>query len=473
MQKGGILIKDEFKERYSGIKITLEAFKEFLYNSVCSLLTYKSRGGILFKLELKDEFVSPYKLSRSNNPEEDVREILLKFVFISEDEKIFKMRDSKGTLLTDLNFTNLSEFENEVRIQTDIFTRSLDEKLEPICPDIIFCNKFINVDFIEQIIDVLLPNCKTPQDVNYLKYILNNRELANFQIGVIAMECLSGFVTLHDYQNSNPHKIEITDLMAMFEIARLYKLGYIHGDLNKTNLLIHPTYKYFDKMNGRVSLIDFGSTFKPSKLYTIDNHNLYKACIESLTKDAPIYDIGTAFYHDSYQWLKIKRPKNERIVNKYLFELSELREKMEQKFLQHVEESVPVIVEGIITNNDEMTGGDNQMVSLSLPSQVSPQVSPQVLKFNPELIKSVKPQKTPTIKIEEEPNVFDELDPAHILTREYIKDYIEKEHEYAEEIIKNVISLKGGKYKRKTKKNKKQKNNKTKKRIKRIKNNYL
>jgi serine/threonine protein kinase len=44
--------------------------------------------------------------------------------------------------------------------------------------------------------------------------------------------------------------------LALFELHRLHKLGFIHGDLHKNNILIDPNGHYFDD-----SFIDMGITF--------------------------------------------------------------------------------------------------------------------------------------------------------------------------------------------------------------------
>ena len=280
MQKGGVLIKDEFKnhikrlntgQRFTPLQYKRAAFDVFLHNGKCTILTYKSRGGLIFKLTLPQSIPTPYKLSRSNAPEEDVTEILLKFVFISldsipdEEKEPFKIV-IPDKVETELNITDLEEFKNEVRIQTHIFYNSLDEYLEPICPHIVFSDILDDTNLSNLIDSYLLDN--SSGDTNeLLSAIRYNDNLSNFMVGMIGMECLSGFVTLADYQVGKSREIiELTNRMGMYEISRLYKLGYIHGDLNKGNLLIHPNYRYFDRINGRVSLIDFGSTFDPTKL---------------------------------------------------------------------------------------------------------------------------------------------------------------------------------------------------------------
>ena len=102
---------------------------------------------------------------------------------------------------------------------------------------------------------------------------------------------------------------------------------------------------------------------------------------------------------------------------------------------------------------NEMSGGENDLLSLASPN-------------NPELNKSVeivKPQDKVVLNIEKE-NIFSELDPTHILTSEYItnyiekeKKYIEKEKKYIENALKIITEIKGGKNKTrrcKTKRNK-------------------
>jgi tRNA A-37 threonylcarbamoyl transferase component Bud32 len=162
----------------------------------------------------------------------------------------------------------------------------LDNYLEPICPSIPFWNIY-DYTYFKIIINFLLRD-SDPYTTKILETILKVPNLNNFKIGVIAMECLTGFLTLSDYQRRNPSRINITNSMARFEIARLYKLGFIHGDLNKGNVLIHPNYKYFDGIDGRVILIDFGATFRPSELPNIDDEHLYEASKQSLLIDSPV-----------------------------------------------------------------------------------------------------------------------------------------------------------------------------------------
>jgi len=46
--------------------------------------------------------------------------------------------------------------------------------------------------------------------------------------------------------------------MALYELYRLHSFGYKHNDFHYENVLIHPTYDYFDKSSGRAVIVDFG-----------------------------------------------------------------------------------------------------------------------------------------------------------------------------------------------------------------------
>ena len=462
MQKGGIQIRQQFINENLGIgniPIPVKAFLQFLYKSKCEILTYKSKGGIIFKLILNEGVVSPYELTRSNNPTEEVKEIILKFVFINDNEEEFKIKFDHEKKNKEFNYTTNKQFIDEVKIQIELFDRTLDEYLEPICPSIPFWNIY-DYTYFKKIINVLLRD-SDPYTTKILETIRDVSNLNKFKIGVIAMECLTGFLTLSDYQDDNPTRIDITDSMARFEIARLYKLGFIHGDLNKGNVLIHPNYKYFDGIDGRVILIDFGATFRPSELPNIDDEHLYEASKQSLLIDSPVWPVGTArsFYH--FQWLRVINEENE---NRILKELSERRKILKDKFREHVEgydqsdvneissadvnemSSVDVneissadVNEMSSADVNEMSGGENDLLSLASPN-------------NPELKKSVeivKPQDKLELNIKdiEKENIFSILDPTHILTSEYINNYIKKEKTYIKNALKIITEIKGGKNK--------------------------
>jgi len=525
------------------------AFDYFLKNSVCKILTYKTTGGIILKLKLNDGVESPYVLTRSNNPYSKVNELLLKIVFINIGRSIPFNIGVKGKVITRFFSTTLSQFENEVNTQIDIFERSLDDYLEPICPGIVFSqvyhpNRDDSKNFSKKIIeDVLSKRKKHVSEIETAKYmneiahiqderynqrsdlskeppqiieseindylnemsvneqfvndesdgdltinILNDiltskysifnelrSQLNEYAVGFVAMEYLSGFEPLYHYQENmgidDDEVNHITDSMARYEIARLYKLGYIHGDLHKANLLIDPTYQYFDETPGRVILIDFGRTSKVSSPpIEDDNSNLYEASIHSMNKYMENYDIDDkANIHEGYKWLILD---NEDAENETLKKLSESRERQKNAFEQHV-----AVCDTLLTSppNIENSGGDYNSTRLSLP-QVSFQPQERMkldeTKYKPSLELLNKKQDIFSDLHEEQKNIFSILDPEKKFKTTYIKNYIATEKEHNKQILEYIRDIesklksnsKGGKYKPKRHKSKKNKKRKTRRR---------
>ena len=118
MQKGGgIIIKPSEAHRTKQDIVTF-----FLNNSDIEIFSYETRGGIILKLKLKSDFVSPYM---SVNPEslgQDVKIIFLKLVFIGT--KDFDIYDKNGKKIIYLNKARKSDFEKEVDVQNDIYKKT-------------------------------------------------------------------------------------------------------------------------------------------------------------------------------------------------------------------------------------------------------------------------------------------------------------------------------------------------------------
>jgi serine/threonine protein kinase len=304
----------------------------------------------LFKLTLFPSVRSPYKTISSNYPDKEVKEILLKFVFINPD-KNFVIRDTNGDQLVFLNTTSEEEFYREVAMQDKIFKGSLNRYLEPICPNILFSGQYVKSDIIE-----VLTSLKNTDNDELTSRFLTAISLADaiFDIGIIVMEYLSGFMKLSEYIELYPDKQSIARRMAQYEIARLGQLDLIHGDLNMGNILINPDYYYYDftlviggkdlfqdrdLFQGRAMLIDFGSTFDPSEVgkpLHITPDNLYSATIQSLLVTSYKYPKDTAFTFTSFQWLK---SDDFEFANKMLKVLYERRMSARQKFDEHVQKT--------------------------------------------------------------------------------------------------------------------------------------
>ena len=480
MQKGGIQLSESYiskiNEPSDNIAPKKKAFVEFLYHSTCEILSYKTAGGIIIKLTLKDEegVESPYVLTRSNNPYLEVRELILKIVFINDNKVPYKLQVNRRPFFA----TTRDKYLHEVNIQIDIFEKSLDTYLEPICPGIAFSDTYYPYDTtdpennFQKIMEYLIEN-SIGETQTILLSIKNDTDINKFVIGFIAMEFLTGFETLANYQNQNSMNIDITDSMARYEIARLFKLGYIHGDLHKANLLIDPNYQYFEGIPGRVILIDFGKTFQfdyINLLHHIKEDNLYKASFLSILEDDNIsVDDDGVPERIFYKWIikqneteeneTLKHLSESRERQKKLFEhLSESRERQKKLFEQHL--AVCDNLES--SNNVKFTGGVDTLV---LPSQVS--------SFELPMKPETQENKHPKIEIKkmEQKNVFSILDPEKKFKKTYIKNYIATEKEYNKQILEYInlklkskkSKSKGGKYKTRKYNNKKKEKHKKKK----------
>ena len=132
MQKGGIVIKREY-ENYNA------AFSYFLDNCTCTMLSYRSRGGLILKLiftGLPER--SPFLSFNSNNVLKPITELIIKLCFINENKDCFYFPFIQdGRLATTFNDITQENFNREIETQIDIYKRSLDEYLEPICPSVI------------------------------------------------------------------------------------------------------------------------------------------------------------------------------------------------------------------------------------------------------------------------------------------------------------------------------------------------
>jgi hypothetical protein len=480
MQKGGVLIKEGYNPQ--------TAIGFFIENSTCQVFSIHSSGGILFKLTLNAGVISPYSATRSNYPNVDIKEIIFKIVFISDNNQKFQIVDTNRKPLTNLSKTTTAEFINEVSTQIDIFTRSLEGisiseeinvcYLEPICPSIVYTGINTHAAEILEILEMLQNRGIDQYTKNILIYIIRNR--GSFSIGFIAMEMMTGFITLDDYIRHNPGNAQMAKQMAMFEIARLFALGYIHGDLNLYNILFHPNYIYFGNAAddsgplGRALLIDFGASFLHGKDTTSNPGDLYSAVKHSITMNSPKFaniedpcvkdDRGLAFWWPHYQWLKLV-PDQEIMLNQELYNLHEEREKIKRQFVLYVLDISEEVSPGSLYVNPfprvsqvpvvEMLGGKDSSLILHQLHTTLPLHTKELDTTLPLHTKELDTTSSTE-------NIFAKLDPEHKLNVEFITDYVKKEKALQQEILESIQQKKGGKKRNKKSKTRKSKTRKSK-----------
>jgi hypothetical protein len=223
-------------------------------NSVTNVndLGVNSGGGYLFRVSINPSDYLTYIKPGINNMVSPATSVLLKICQIGP----------RDTRINGKEVFPIATFANEVNTQQIIHDKSFDLWCEPICPKILFHIKLSN------------------DRRNILHTFLNTYARAIFNIyqsyqgditdlGFIFMEDIGGYAVERMFPNwqqitpvtSNRTDQQITVLSNYtYQLVRLAKLGYTHGDTHLSNALFYENYDYID--NYRVILIDFGRTKK-------------------------------------------------------------------------------------------------------------------------------------------------------------------------------------------------------------------
>jgi hypothetical protein len=202
------------------------AIQYFIEHASFSLFSNEGSTSIIIKGTLNPGVESPYRMVRTQCFHNQVQHLLFKFFALTPGSK--------------KNLTRPEDIRHETEIQQYIYRKTFfDSKtlLEPLCPAIVYSH---------------------PEPINArTKQIFFGEEFTQ-DIGFIAMECMDEYKKLTSLKNSP--KYEFYKIMAMYELSKLHKLGYMHNDFHFDNVLIHETYNYIDLANsGRAILIDFGN----------------------------------------------------------------------------------------------------------------------------------------------------------------------------------------------------------------------
>jgi hypothetical protein len=413
--RGGIIKKNQAVSAKS-------TFYHFVKNSVCTLITKDSKGGFLFKLTLDSSIESPYVLNRSNSPHADVRELIIKLVFLNDTNGIYAIRKN-GAITSKLSNTIADEFMSECGIQNHVFTNTLDVYLEPICPSIVLNSLNLGIselfilfesamkssdqftkDAFQQIMATIVPP-KTATDPLKLTY---NGHL--FDVGLIVMENLSGFDTLYNINKTNHITRDFNKKLAILELYRLFNLNILHGDFHENNFMINPAYEYIDGQPGRVIIIDFGASF-PHNYPRVDPSNMMQVIDYYYSTEIPNFEVGTAQNHPYYQWLRV--PANDYPAwNIELKALWDAREIKKSQFVAHVASasasaSVTITVGGTLKNKTSLY--KNKFNKYTFNKYTFNKYTFNKNKFN------------------KQSNVFNKLDPNNVFTMKFIKKYINDE----------------------------------------------
>ena len=287
-----------------------DVFYDFINSSVISYVGAGSSGlGLLSSNPTNDS----YKILTTNNENVVCSELFIKIVPVYSDKffrPLFKdLYIRKDDLWAEIFSSAEEEFWNEVRIQNEIYKKT-NENLEPICPPIVFSECLDNatsIAMLEMLVDNLDKSAIPPDlfrvmmEDDPLNKIATKLKLPRYhgiKLGIIGMGFTKGYQSLYSVIRGKDasEKKPYLDL-AVYELLRLYSIGYLHGDFSQQNIMINTTYNYTGTNSGRAILIDFGMTFQ---------HNNPDGDILRILermRDTRVPFIGIApIEHSNYKW---------------------------------------------------------------------------------------------------------------------------------------------------------------------------
>ena len=238
-------------------------FNDFL--SYSSSISYVASGAGGIGLEVVNPTNQTYNILSTNNANVVCSKLFIKILPISNVEPVKQIiRYSSVSVYSSL----FTQFIDEVNIQNTIYKIS-NSGLEAICPPIINAQIHDNIS-AKQLIDLLIekPDNKSDSIKNGLLSMLKEKlkDDSDIRLGIIAMGFTENYMTLHNALKIYPKvRTDYFKRLAVYELIRLYDLGYLHGDFSLSNILINPDYIYTGKNRendkGRAMLIDFGASF--------------------------------------------------------------------------------------------------------------------------------------------------------------------------------------------------------------------
>lgn len=346
IMKGGILHLPQYSTH-------TEAIHFFTQNCTYKILTNSSISCITFICTLNPGILSPFISCRSMEFANPVNKILLKILPCNALDKFnyLLLPIMRGTYsYIELNTYNtvLEEFNTQRNVYLKSYSTNTN-LFDAICPFPISCEFYTNKqDLIDFIINDRRFIPRDDRDINQereeIRTTLGYTIIDVDSLSCIFMEFMDGFETYKDIVNKLPvNRQKLFESMARYELDRLHKIGYLHGDYHIGNIMVNPNYKYFtldensENCLGRVLIIDFGR----SKPIPIPNDN---TVINEPTRK---YDGSELIYHEPYNY-NMMRDQRMRIRNLIYNLLSSDKYK---KKIQYIIKQLSSISGGKYTSN--------------------------------------------------------------------------------------------------------------------------
>jgi len=348
--------------------ITTDTKKMMDYMKLSSV-KYFNRGvyGIGYSVRINDTSDSKYNILSLNNTEDTIKcnHLFVKLVPIFDDiknndtyndEVHNNIRD-----ILEMGATSSKDFSNEVRIQSDVYKKT-NTNLEAVCPPIVYSNVLNNSDKRSRAKNMLTTMMlQMPNDENKL-FLERMKKLymihSDMKLGVIAMSFAEKYRTLGD-------ALKGTDIisqkifyryLAIYELLRLYDVGYMHGDYHSENILINTEYKYSsleDNYSGRCLIIDYGMAFKNKH---VNDYSSPYAKLHVISQEKQPQTGENAYTWNSYSWL-VRFLESEGRLNDNYNHLHERIVDFQGKMTEKINVKYPGLMERIRVINESTYRG--------------------------------------------------------------------------------------------------------------------
>ena len=330
-------------------------YKKFIDYTNLSTVTYFNQGsyGIGYKVKMNDISRSNYNVLSLRNTENTIKcgQLFVKIspIYDGNDNELYNLiKDILG-----IGATPSRDFVNEIRVQTEVYKKS-NANLEAICPPIVYSNVVNNTEVksrAQNLLSIMIN--KMPND-NHKIFLERMKRLyegtRDLKLGIIAMSFAENYDTLSNVLNktNNPAQQIMYKYLAVYELLRMYDLGYMHGDYHMGNILINTNYKYSnldDIYLGRCLIIDYGMAFKNKYLknseVTTSLDKLHKIAEE---KQPDTYQ--NAYSWDAYKWI-VDFINSESDINSGVETLKENIDSFQRQMIEKINENYPGTLERI------------------------------------------------------------------------------------------------------------------------------
>ena len=431
-----------------------DVFYEFLNNSVISYVGAGSSGlGLLSVNSINDS----YKILTTNNENAVCSKIFIKLVPIYTNMMTLKHPKFKlsipGIYPALISSSAEIDFWNEVNIQSHIY-KETNEGLEPVCPPIVYSECLDNTESIEMLSKLfLLPHDSTDHDMSEDPIFELHDRYKNdntLKLGIIGMGFTEGYNSLFSmFRNNYPNITQYFDL-AIYELLRLYLVGYIHGDISLANIMINTDYNYTGTNSGRAMLIDFGMTFD----HDYEDRADIPVILERMRTTRTPFTGLAPMEHDNYKWF-VNYTTNIENVSRAIRRLITSITSHNERMIDMIETTYPEVLAQIRTYNSNDQYKNIFYGGLKNATQLEAVITPYIQNK----MLDVKPAyKSEThISMLEFNRIFN---PKNLNIPQLLDAYLRTLHlgeQSIKEGIKNVKGKMGGKKQKRSSRNRKRK----------------